>query len=121
MKKIISAVMVLIILVGCSACGNKNKNPEKYSSIIATYSVNSDEKKFIVEVQNLGGVYDQLYDKNGLIIDFYGSDDEVYDKDGNKISRKDLTPGDTLRVQYDGKLSKKNPKTIKAYKVSKVD
>lgn len=109
------AVLMLLTLCSCGGSGEKQANAE----IMASYSVKATEKDFIVEVQKLGGVYDELYDEKGIYIKFSG-DEEIYDKDGNKIERKDLFIGDTLKITYDGTLAKKNPKTIKAVKVQKV-
>lgn len=116
MKKIIAAVVSVIIVLGLTACGEK-ETPEKYAAVVGAYSINSTDKKFILEVQDLGGIYSEVYDKNGVIIEFYGGKDNIYDKDGKRISRSDLTIGSTLEVQYDGTLAKNNPKTIKAYKI----
>lgn len=118
MKKFLAfltAALMLFALCSCGGGGDKQENAE----IMAFYSVNATDKDFIVEVQKLGGVYDELYDAKGLYIKFKG-DEEIYDKDGNKITRDKLNIGDTLKITYDGTLAKKNPKTIKAVKVQKV-
>ncbi len=114
---------MLIVLTGlfllCS-CGTSTVDEENASTIIANYSINNsdDDKNFIVEVQNLGGVYEELYDKNGLYIKFVGGKDKIFDADGKELARDDLTVGATLEISYDGKLAKDSPKTIKAYKVT---
>lgn len=46
-----------------------------------------------------------------------GSGEKIYNSEGKEISRDELNYGDTLKIHYNGKLSSKNPKTIKATKV----
>ena len=121
MKKIVSVALVVFLgLFLFSSCGSNSDGEENANTIIANYSINNteDSKDFIVEVQDLGGVYSDLYDKNGLYVKFKGGSDKIYDADGNELSREDLTIGATLEISYDGKIVKDNPKTIKAYKVT---
>lgn len=118
MKKVFSAILVLSMLFMLCSCKDSNAD-EGSSAIIGFYSVNATEDDFIVVVQNLGGVYDELYDENGIHIKFKG-DDVIFDSEGNEISRADLKIGDALEITYDGTLAKKNPKTIKALKVKKI-
>jgi hypothetical protein len=118
MKKVLAVSLALFMLFMCCSCGSSNEKAT--SSIVANYSVKSTKDDFIVEVQNLGGVYADLYDANGIHITFKGGFDQIYDKDGNRISREDLNYGDSLEIQYDGTLAKNNPKTIKAYKIIKM-
>lgn len=117
MKKIAALVLAVLMLFACVACGS-DKN-EEVATIQATYSLKSLEGEFVIEVQDLGGVYSELYDKNGIYIKFKDGE-KIYDKEGKEISREDLIVGDTLEIHYNGKLSKKNPKTITAYKVVKM-
>ncbi len=117
MKKIAALMLAVLMLFTCAACGSSSDDEK--AAIIAFYSVKSVDGEFIVEVQDLGGVYTELYDTNGIYIKFSGSE-KIYDSEGNKISRDDLIIGDTLEIHYNGKLSSKNPKTIKADKVVKV-
>lgn len=118
MKKTAALILALLMLFTCASCtGNPD---EAEAAIIAFYSIKSAEGEFIVEVQDLGGVYDELYDEDGIYITFKGSDEKIYDKEGNELTREDLNYGDTLEIHYDGELHRKNPKTIKAYKVVKV-
>ena len=116
MKKVISVILIAVMgLLVLASCGNgSDSTSETASTIIANYSIkNSDDSKdFIVEVQDLGGVYSKLYDK------FKGGSDKIYDSDGKEISRDALKIGATLEISYDGKIAKKSPKTIKAYKVT---
>lgn len=121
MKKIISILLVAFsVLLLFTSCGTTAEDEKNASTIIANYSIKNaeDEKNFIVEVQNLGGVYDELYDKDGLYVKFVGGKDKIYDAEGKELSRDDLATGATLEISYDGKLAKKSPKTIKAYKVT---
>lgn len=120
MKKVISAFLAIAMLFTLAACSDKDATPEDANAIIASYSIKSVDGEFIVEVQNLGGVYDELYDKSGIYIKFDGGSDKIYDAEGNKISRSDLNYGDSLQIYYSGKLAKKNPKTIEAYKIVKI-
>ena len=95
MKKIVSiALVVFMALFLFSSCGGNSSGEENASTIIANYSINNseDSKDFIVEVQDLGGVYSDLYDKNGLYVKFKGGSDKIYDADGNEIV---LNPGKT--------------------------
>ncbi|HAX82939.1 MAG TPA: hypothetical protein DCY15_00050 [Ruminococcaceae bacterium] len=121
MKRVISltliALMGLFMLTSCGTTANDEANA---STIIANYSIKNseDDKSFIVEVQQLGGVYDDLYDKDGLYVRFVGGKDKIYDADGKELTRADLAIGATLEISYDGKLAKNSPKTIKAYKVT---
>ncbi len=121
MKKIVSVMLIALtgLFLLCS-CGASTADVENASTIIANYSIKNsdDDKSFIVEVQDLGGVYEKLYDKDGLYIKFVGGKDKIYDADGKELSRDDLTVGATLEISYDGKLAKDSPKTIKAYKVT---
>ena len=117
MKKTAALVLAVLMIFICAACGSDKT--EEVATIQATYSIKSLEGEFIVEVQDLGGVYSEVYDKNGIYIKFKDGE-KIYDKDGKEISREDLFVGDTLEIHYNGKLSKKNPKTITAYKVVKV-
>lgn len=121
MKKIISLTLVVLMgLFMLTSCGTASDDEANASTIIANYSIKNadDDKNFIVEVQDLGGVYKELYDKDGLYIKFVGGKDKIYDADGKELTREDLTTGATLEISYDGKLAKKSPKTIKAYKVT---
>lgn len=121
MKKIVSIALVVFMgLLLLSACSSNSEDEKNANTIIANYSINNseDSKDFIVEVQDLGGVYSDLYDKNGLYVKFKGGSDKIYDADGNELSREDLAVGTTLEISYDGKIVKDNPKTIKAYKVT---
>lgn len=121
MKRLISLTLVAVMsLCLFASCGSQEL--EEASTIIANYSIKNtdDSKNFIVEVQNLGGAYTELYDENGLYIVFKGGSEEIYDADGSKLSRDDLKVGATLQISYNGKLYKKSPKTIKAYKVTRI-
>lgn len=117
MKKIVVFLLAVMMVFVCVACGDSSDNGEEAATILAFYSVKSAEGEFIVEVQNLGGVYSEMYDENGIYIKFKGSEEKIFDSQGNPISREDINYGDTLEIHYSGKLSSKNPKTIKAYKV----
>ncbi len=118
MKKVSAFLLAVMMLFMCASCGDKE--PEEVSTIQATYSVKSMQKnEFIVEVQDLGGVYSELYDEIGIYITFDKSE-KIYEADGTEISSKDLLPGDTLEIHYSGKLHKNSPKTIKAYKVVRI-
>ncbi len=120
MKKFAALILAVMMLFTCAACADDTGyNEENPASIMAFYSIKSVEGDFIVEVQDLGGVYSELYDKDGIYIKFTG-DEAIFDKDGNAIKREDLNYGDTLEIQFNGKLSGKNPKTIKAYKIIKI-
>ena len=114
MKKLTAFLLAVMMLFGCAACGDNN---EEETSILAFYSVKSAQGEFIVEVQDLGGVYSELYDETGIYIKFKGSEEKIYDSEGKEITRDDIQIGDTLQIFYSGKLSSKNPKTIKATKV----
>lgn len=122
MKKFLSAVVALIVLLSFASCTKNDGRDEngEYHEIIAAYSIKSDEENFIVEVQNLGGVYTELYDDEGLFINL-AKNAKILDKDGNEIKREDLSIGATLKISYDGELAKKNPKTIKAYEIEVVE
>lgn len=118
MKKILALIMAFAMLFLLSACGDEQD--VQHDEIMAAYSIkNIDSKDFIVEVQNMGGVYEQLYDANGIVIKFRKGA-KLVDSEGNEIKREDINYGDTLIISYDGTLAKKNPKTIKAYKVTKI-
>lgn len=116
MKRIFALISAVIMLFMCASCGS---TPDEDAAIMAFYSVKSYEGDFIVEVQDLGGVYDDLYDKDGIYITF-ADGEAIFDKEGNKITQEDLSYGDTLEIHYNGKLYRKNPKTIKAFKIVKV-
>lgn len=118
MKKAFALFLSVLMLFTLASCGG-NTADEEDAAIIAFYSIKSIEGEFIVEVQDLGGVYDELYDKDGIYIKFSGGE-EIYDKEGNKITQEDLNYGDTLEIHYNGKLHRKNPKTILASKIVKV-
>ena len=117
MKKTAALILAVLMLFACVACGSEDS--DEVATVQATYSLKSLEGEFIVEVQDLGGVYSELYDENGIYVKFKG-EEKIYDKDGNEIQREDLIVGDMLEIHYDGKLSKKNPKTITASKVVKI-
>lgn len=120
MKRFVSLTLVVLIgLFMLSSCGMTANDEANASMIIANYSIkNGDDKNFIVEVQDLGGVYKELYDKDGLYVRFVGGKDKIYDANGKELTRADLAIGATLEISYDGKLAKNSPKTIKAYKVT---
>ncbi len=118
MKKLTALILAVLMLVLCTACGSSEYSDE--ATIIASYSVKSADGDFIVEVQDFSGVYEELYDPNGIYIKFKGSKDRIYDSEGNELTRDDLLIGDTLEIHYSGKLASENPKTIKAAKVVKV-
>lgn len=105
-----------MIFVLCSCANEKDGSAE----IISFYSVNSTDDDFIVVVQDLGGVYSELYDSEGIHIKFKGGKENIVDEEGNALTAEDLEPGDMLRISYDGTLAKKNPKTIKSVKVTKI-
>lgn len=117
MKRIIALTASLLMVLALCSCG-KTETPEDYSAIFASYSVKSENGKFIVEVQDLGGVYDELYDSDGIVIKFYDKE-KLTDRAGNTITPGDINYGDTLEIRYSGKLKKNHPKTIKAYEVIK--
>lgn len=125
MKKIVSVCLIVLIgMLTLTSCGNSQKE-EDACTIVANYSIHNfdddaTDKEFIVEVQDLGGVYKELYDKNGLYIKFKNGE-KIVDTEGNDVQRDELKAGTTLQVSYDGKLTKNNPKTIKAYKVIVLD
>lgn len=116
MKKVSALIFAVLMLFTCVACA---ETPTEDAAIIAFYSVKSAEGEFIVEVQELGGVYTELYDKEGIYIQF-ADGEAIFDSEGNKLSQEDLAYGDTLEIHYSGELHRKNPKTIKAYKIVKV-
>lgn len=118
MKKALALFFAVIMLFSLASCGG-NPSADADAAIIAFYSVKSAEGEFIVEVQDLGGVYSELYDKDGIYIKFAG-DEELYDAEGNKLTREDLNYGDTLEIHYNGELYRKNPKTIKATKIIRI-
>ncbi len=122
MKKIIAVVMVLAMLFGCVACtsGKKHATDETYE-IMANFSKLDDRGNIVVMVQDLGGVYEELYSQDGLVLKFIGSDDEIYDDKGNKMDVDKFNCGDSVKITYDGKLAKNNPKTIKVYKVTLIE
>ena len=113
MKKLTAFLLAVMMLFVCAACGDTT---EEDAAIVAFYSIKSVQGEFIVEVQDLGGVYSELYDKDGIYIKFKG-EEKIYDSEGNEMTREDLNYGDTLQVYYNGKLSSKNPKTITATKI----
>lgn len=125
MKKIVSICLIVLIgLFTFTSCGD-SKGEENANTIVANYSIrnfddDATDKEFIVEVQNLGGVYKELYDEDGLYIKFKNGE-KIVDVEGNEVQRDELTAGTTLQISYDGKLAKNNPKTIKAYKVTVLD
>ncbi len=116
MKKVTALLLAVMMIFFCAACSDE---PEELSVIQATYSIKSVEGEFIVEIQDLGGIYSELYDPNGIYITFKDSE-KIYDLNGNEISRDDLSIGDMLEIHYNGKLKDKKPKTIEAYKVVKI-
>ena len=118
MKKVFAVLLAVSMLLLLCSCGGKE---EPVNEIFATYSVKATEEDLIVEVQNLGGVYDSLYDPNGIHIEFKGKEDKIFDKDGNPITRKDLSLGDTLKISYIGNPIKDNPKTLKVVKIEKFE
>lgn len=125
MKRIVSVCLVVLIgLLTLTSCGDSN-GEENACTVVANYSIknfNDDatDKEFIVEVQDLGGVYKDLYDEGGLYIKFKNGE-KIVDADGNPVERDELKIGTTLQISYDGKIAKDNPKTIKAYKVTVLD
>lgn len=125
MRRIVSVCLIVLMgLLTLTSCGNSQKE-EDACTIVANYSIrnfddDATDKEFIVEVQNLGGVYKELYDENGLYIKFKNGE-KIVDAEGNDVQRSDLKAGTTLQISYDGKLTKNNPKTIKAYKITVLD
>lgn len=119
MRKALALIFSAVMLFMLASCTG-NPSADADAAIVAFYSVKSAEGEFIVEVQDLGGVYSELYDKDGIYIMFAGSGEEIYDNEGNKLTRDDLNYGDTLEIHYNGELHRKNPKTIKATKIVKI-
>ncbi|MBQ7549851.1 MAG: hypothetical protein IJT03_09130 [Clostridia bacterium] len=127
-KRISALIIACLLTFGCCSCSFSGsdkidvskKQTDDVSSIMASYSVNSTKDDFIVMVQDLGGVYKELYDEKGIHIKFKGGFDQIFDKNGNRLSRENLNYGDTLEIQYSGKLTKNDPKTITAYKVIRI-
>ena len=119
MKKVFALFFSALMLLTLASCGGSTSKNED-AAIMAFYSIKSAEGEFIVEVQDLGGVYSELYDKDGLYIKFAGTSEEIYDNEGNKLTRDDLNYGDTLEIHYNGDLYRKNPKTIKATKIIRI-
>lgn len=118
MKRIIAFVSAFILLLCLASCGGQKDDGETHQ-FIASYSVKSADGDFIVEVQNLGGVYEELYDEDGLYIK-KANGFKMTDKDGNEITEEDLHYGSTLMITYDGTLSKNNPKTVKAFEIQEI-
>ena len=115
MKKFISVLIAAAMLFMLCSCGQKET-----VAFVGFYSVDATEDDFIVVVQDLGGIYDELYDEKGVHLKL-GKNTVICDAEGNEISQSDLEIGATLRITYDGTLAKKNPKTIKAIKIEKIN
>jgi len=116
MKKILAVLLTALMLLTLVSCSGKED--EQYE-IVASYSMGESEDDFVVYVQDLGGVYEELYDEKGLYIKMK-KDAKIYDSEGNEITKDDLKLGDTLVLNYTGKLIKNNPKTIKVNKITKL-
>ena len=117
MKRVLAAFMALSMLFMLASCGKDSDEP--LPEIVASLT-EFTEDECILYVQNLGGVYSELYDEEGLYVKF-AKDAKIYDSEGNEITREDLRFGQTVKVKYSGKLIKKHPKTIKVYEFTTVD
>lgn len=116
MKRVLAAFMALSMLFMLSSCKDKN---EPMPEIIASLT-EFTEDECILYVQDLGGVYSELYDAEGLHVKF-AKDAKIYDSKGNELTREDMRYGQTVRVKYSGKLIKKHPKTIKVYEFTAIN
>lgn len=120
MKKIVAILMSVVLFFGCVACSSqKSKIPDETFEVMGSFS-RVEDGKFIVMFQNLGGIYEELYDKNGTVLKFINGDDEIYDTDGKKIQASELLCGNTLKISYDGKVYDGKNKTMKVYSVTKI-
>lgn len=112
-KKVLAVLMALTMLFLLASCSGKN---EPYPEIMASF-VHCENDDFVIYVQNLGGVYDELFEEDGLHVKLV-KNAKIYDIDGNEINKEDIRTGQTLKIAYSGKLVKKNPKTIKVYEIT---
>lgn len=113
LKKILAVLTALTMLFMLVSCTGKD---EPLPEIIASF-VHCENDDFVIYVQNLGGVYDELFEESGLHVKLV-KDAKIYDAEGNEIKKEDIRNGQTLKVAYSGKLVKKNPKTIKVYEIT---
>lgn len=112
MKRVLAAFMALSMLFMLASCG---KDDEPLPEIIASLTEYTEDE-CILYVQDLGGVYSELYDAEGLHVKF-AKDAKICDSKGNELTREDMRYGQTVKVKYSGKLIKKHPKTIKVYEI----
>lgn len=120
MKRIVAILMTVAILFGCVACSSqKNEVPDETCEVMGNFA-RIENNKIVVMFQKLGGVYDELYDKNGTVLKFINGDDEIYDADGKKMDASELLIGDVVKISYDGKAYNGKNKTMKVYSVTKI-
>lgn len=116
MKRTVAVILaVLAMLFVFTSCGS-DKMPQ--DQIVGFYSVHSTDKDFMVHFDSKVGAYAELYDENDVHIKLK-SGAKILDAQGNEIKASDINIGEALVITYDGKLAKKNPKTIEAYKIQK--
>ena len=128
MKRAASLLLAVIMLFCLSSCGNEyanltdeeidaKVNSGELGTLYAHYSVlNEDTGNFYVQFDSSLKDYD-YYSEKGTLVKFYG-DTVVYDQNGNKVERSDITYGQALIIVFDGKVYDEDPVTIKAVKVS---
>lgn len=136
MKKIISALLILVMIFCLSSCKGANPYKDITDEEIAEkvdegklgefhcyYSVQNEDRKddeFFVHLPD--DVYDEekdiFYDKdNDTVISFFGKKELYNAKTGELMSEDDLQFGQLLKVTYNCEVYGKNPIVIKAVKV----
>ncbi len=132
MKRIVSLLLVVLMVVSFAACGSKEPTytPQEVDkmvdsgdmgSIIAYYSVRNEiEKKgFYVQFNSALENFD-YYAPDGTLVKFDGRE-VVYDKEGNEVDIESIEYGQALLIAFDGEAYDTDPATIKAYKVTLSD
>ena len=107
MKKLFAVFCIIVMVFSLSACGSKKAENEELNQIFASYSEKLGSKSCVVMVQKLGGVYDELYDEDGLKVKL-DSKAKILDADGKEESISFAGKGSgflALDKNNDGKIN----------------
>ena len=113
MKKISIIILLAIALIVLSACngnGEQNVVGEKYEMLATVKEV---DDRITVEV------LEAPHNNTGIFWIITGDTTSYFGKDGEKIKKGDINPGDKILITYGGQVLMSYPPQIVAYEIKK--